>query len=319
MGVAPIGLGCMGLTHAYGQPVSERDGIALLCEAHAMGYNLFDTAECYTGICADGSTQYNEELVGKALKNVRHEVIICTKFGVRHKGDHLETYAGPEEIRRAVEGSLRRLLTGYIDLCCQHRIDPGTEPETVAEVMAELILEGKIRAWGISEATEDYLRRAHLVCPVTAVQNRFSMLATWHKPLFATCEELGISFVAFSPLANGFLKSGLKKGEQYDKADVRCVLPQFSDEALDNAAELLALLDTIGDRHHATRSQVSLAWVLAQSSRIITIPGSRRIGNIRSNFEAQNIRLSPEEIAAIDGLLERIDIPVFGGSKIANE
>ena len=319
MAVNPIGLGCMGLTHAYGQPVDEDEGIRILHEVHDMGYDLFDTAECYRGVCADGTTQYNEELVGKALKNVRHEVVICTKFGVRHKGDHLETYAQPEEIRQAVEGSLRRLRTDYIDLYYQHRIDPNTEPEAVADVMADLIREGKIRAWGISETTDDYLRRAHQVCPVTAIQNRFSMLATWHRPLLSTCEQLGISFVAFSPLANGFLKSDLKKGEQYDNADVRRVLPQFTDAAIDSAAELLQFLDALCDRHHASRSQVSLAWVLAQSTSIITIPGSRRIENIRSNFESQHICMTADEIAAINTLLERMDIPVFGGSKIVNK
>jgi len=308
----------MGLTHAYGMPLDEQEGITILRKARAMGYDLFDTAECYTGICANGSMQYNEEVVGKALKDIRHEVIIATKFGVRHKGDHLETYAKPEEIRQAVEGSLRRLQTDYIDIYYQHRIDPNTEPEAVAEVMSQLIREGKIRAWGISETTEEYLRRAHKVCPVTAIQNRFSMLATWHGSILPVCDELGVSFVAFSPLANGFLTADLHKGATFDKTDVRGRLPQFSNDALDSAAELLTLLDTLCERHHASRSQVSLAWVLAQHPRIIPIPGSRRIANIRSNFEAQDITLAPDEITAINTLLLRLDIPVFGGSKIEN-
>ena len=205
MYVTQVGLGCMGFSHAYGVAEDKQKAINTIQKAYDLGYNFFDTAECYTGVNEDGSISYNEEIVGEALKDVRDKVVIATKFGVMHKGDHLEFDSSPETIRRSIEGSLKKLQTDYIDLYYQHRIDPQVEPEVVAGVMKELIEEGKIKAWGISEVNEDYLRRAHAVCPVTAIQNRYSMMATWHEHLFDVCEELGITYVAFSPMANGLL------------------------------------------------------------------------------------------------------------------
>ena len=172
MYVTSVGLGCMGFSHAYGVAEDKQKAIETIQKAYDLGYNFFDTAECYTGINVDGSINYNEEIVGEALKDVRDKVVIATKFGVVHKGDHLEFDSSPETIRRSIEGSLKKLQTDYIDLYYQHRIDPQVEPEVVAGVMKELIEEGKIKAWGISEVNEDYLRRAHAVCPVTAIQNR---------------------------------------------------------------------------------------------------------------------------------------------------
>lgn len=186
MYVNPVGLGCMGLSHASGTPTPRDEAVQILREAYQMGYNFFDTAECYTGINPDGTINYNEEIVGEAIQPFRDKVILCTKFGVTHKGDHLELDSSPKKIRESVEGSLKRLKTDYIDLYYQHRIDPNVEPEVVAEVMKELIEEGKIKAWGISEATDDYLRRAHDVCPVTAIENRYSMMARWHESIFPT-------------------------------------------------------------------------------------------------------------------------------------
>ena len=169
--ITSVGLGCMGFSHAYGAPTEKNEAVSMIRKAYDMGYNFFDTAECYTGTNADGSTSFNEELVGEALKDVRSKVVIATTFGVRHSRTGLLTDSRPETIRKSVEGSLSRLGVETIDLYYQHRIDPKVEPETVAEVMKELIAEGKIRAWGISETTEDYLRRAHAVCPVAAIQS----------------------------------------------------------------------------------------------------------------------------------------------------
>ena len=203
--VSPLGLGCMGLTHASGDAMDTPAAARVIREAFEMGYTFFDTAESYVGENAAGETLYNEVAVGEALRPVRDQVVIATKFGVHHNPDKtLSVDSRPETIRRAIDGSLSRLGIDYIDLYYQHRIDPNVEPGEVAGVMAELMQAGKIRAWGISEADEDYLRRADAVRPVAAVQNRYSMLARWHEPLFPVLEELNVALVAFSPMANGF-------------------------------------------------------------------------------------------------------------------
>lgn len=204
--VSPLGLGCMGLTHASGDAMDTPAAARVIREAFEMGYAFFDTAESYVGENAAGETLYNEDAVGEALRPVRDQVVIATKFGVHHNPDKtLSVDSRPETIRRAIDGSLSRLGIDCIDLYYQHRIDPNVEPEEVAGVMAELMQAGKIRAWGISEVDEDYLRRADAVRPVAAVQNRYSMLERWHEPLFPVLEELNVALVAFSPMANGFL------------------------------------------------------------------------------------------------------------------
>lgn len=203
--VSAVGLGCMGFSHAYGAPTEKGEAIRTLRDSLDMGYTFFDTAECY-------GPYENEEIVGEVFENCRDQVIIATKFGVAHAPDRsLITDSRPEKIRKSVEGSLKRLKTDCIDLYYQHRIDPKVPPEEVAGMMADLIKEGKITHWGISEATEEYLRRAHAVCPVTAIQNRYSMMFRQYEKLFPALEELHIGFVAFSPLANGLLT------EQYDR------------------------------------------------------------------------------------------------------
>ena len=201
MYVNPVGLGCMGFSHAYGIAEDRGTAIQTMKEAHALGYDFYDTAECYTGENADGSISYNEELVGVAIQDFRDEVIVATKFGVEHKGDHLELDSSPAAIRKSLEGSLKRLNVDSIDLYYQHRIDPKVEPEVVAGVMKELITEGKIKAWGISEANEDYLRRAHAICPVTAIQNRYSMIARWHENLFDVCEAVSYTHLTLPTIA----------------------------------------------------------------------------------------------------------------------
>lgn len=305
--VSAVGLGCMGMSHAYGKPANSREMAQLLHDAVEMGYTLFDTAEIYG---TDTNPHENEELLGAALKPYRKDVVITTKFGLTFDKSHepgpypLIPDSAPANIRRAVEGSLRRLQTDYIDLYLQHRIDPAVEPETVAEIMAQLIKEGKILHWGISETTDEYLRRAHAVCPVTAIQNRYSMMARWNENIFPTLEELGIGFIAFSPLANGVLTDFYTADSKFNsKDDFRASMPQFSRESF--------------EEKHATPSQISLAWMLCKKSYIVPIPGTRHLCRLKENFGAADIHLSQNEVAAIDDTLDTIPVSeVFGGSKV---
>ena len=313
--VNPVGLGCMGFSHASGDPVDNESAIKTLRQAYEMGYDFFDTAEAYTGFFPDGSVSYNEELVGKALHDVRDKVVIATKMGVHHNEDlSLIVDSRPETIRKSVEGSLRKLGTDYIDLYYQHRIDPKVEPETVAETMAALIWEGKIRYWGISETTEEYLRRANAVCPVTAIENRYSMMARWHESIFPACEELNIAFVAFSPMANGFLTGKYTPNTKFEgKQDYRAGMPQYTQEGYEKAKALLELLTGMAEEKQATMGQLSLAWMLCKKPYLVPIPGSRKPERLRENFEAGNIVLTQEEIRAIDSKLETMQFEVFGG------
>ena len=308
-----VGLECMGFSHAYGVAEDKQKAIDTIQKAYDLGYNFFDTAECYTGVNVDGSISYNEEIVGEALKDVRDKVVIATKFGVMHKGDHLEFDSSPETIRRSIEGSLKKLQTDYIDLYYQHRIDPQVEPEVVAGVMKELIEEGKIKAWGISEVNEDYLRRAHAVCPVTAIQNRYSMMATWHEHLFDVCEELGITYVAFSPMANGLLSGQFTDQSAFGKGDFRNNMPQYQKEGYKKKKKLLNLLKELSEKKHCTMAQLSLAWMMCKKDFIIPIPGSRKFERIEENYNAGNIKLTQDEIKVIDDLIHSIDFDVFGG------
>ena len=227
--VSAIGLGCMGFSHAYGPPTEEKEAIRAIRSAFDMGYTLFDTAEVY-GTQEDPHA--NERLVGEALKGVRHEVQLVSKFGIHFDMTSPEVNkplipdARPAVIRRSVEGSLRRLQTDHIDLYFQHRMDSSVPPEEVAGVMADLIRDGKILHWGISEADESYLRRAHTVCPVTEVENRYSMMARQYEALFPALEELGVGLVAFSPMANGLLTGAYGKGAAFDpQLDYRSAMP----------------------------------------------------------------------------------------------
>ncbi len=312
--VSPIGLGCMGITHASGAPMPKADGVKVIRAAFDKGYTLFDTAECYTGIYPDGSTAYNEDVVGEALRPIRDKVVLATKCGVTHGGDHLILDSRPEVIRKSVEGSLKRLGTNYIDLYYQHRIDPKVEPEIVAETKADLMREGKIRSWGISEFNEDYLRRAHKVCPVTAIENRYSMLARWHESLFPVCEKLNVAYVAFSPMANGFLTGKYTPATQFEGSqDFRTNMPQYTREGYRKAQGLLELLTGLAKEKQATMGQLSLAWMLCKKPYIVPIPGSRKAERLRENFEAGNLILTAEEIAQIDAKLDTMEFDVFGG------
>lgn len=315
MYVNVIGLGCMGLSHASGTPTPKDEAIKILKKAHEIGYDFYDTAECYTGIYPDGTISYNEEIVGEAIKDFRREIILCTKFGVTHKGDHLELDSSPEKIRASLEGSLKRLQTEYVDIYYQHRIDPKVEPEVVAGVMKELIEDGKIRAWGISEVNEEYLRRAHAVCPVTVIENRYSMMARWHENLMPVCKELGITYVAFSPMANGALTGAYQSKKDFGNGDqdFRPDMPQYSDEGIKKTNELLEVVDKIGIKHNANSAQMSLAWMINKYDFIIPIPGSRKVERLKNNFEAGNVELSEEEIEVIDDKLNSMEFKVFGG------
>lgn len=316
--VSAIGLGCMGFTHAFGEPSDEKEAVKAIRQSIDFGYTFFDTAECYIGTRKDGSTAYNEELIGNALKDCRHHVQIATKFGVHHSPDGmLVTDSRPETIRKSIEGSLERLQTDYIDLYYQHRIDPNVPIEEVASVMKELMQEGKILHWGISEADEDSIRRAHAVCPLTCVQNRYSMMARWHESLFPVLEELNIGYVAFSPLANGVLTDAYQKGERFSKDDFRNIMPQYTEEGYEANRELVSFISQLAKEKEATPAQISLAWMLCKKPYIVPIPGSRKVARIEENGKAADIHLTIEEVERIDEKLKNMKMSgVFGGSPL---
>ena len=314
--VNPVGLGCMGFSHAYGAPTEKNEAISMIRKAYEMGYDFFDTAECYIGTNTDGTTSYNEELVGAALRDVRNHVVIATKFGVAHGSNGLIMDSKPETIRKSVEGSLKRLGVDVIDLYYQHRIDPNIEPETVAEIMNELMKEGKIRYWGISETTEDYLRRADKVCPVSAVQNRYSMLARNHEKLFPALEELDVAFVAFSPLGNGFLTGKYNASSKFEAGvDYRSHMPQYTEEGFKAAESLMKRLEELATEKGVTKGQISLAWMICKKPYIIPIPGSRKEERLRENIGSTEVSLSEAELAEIDELLDNLEMPVYGQKK----
>ncbi len=322
--VSAVGLGCMGMSHAYGAPADKKEMAELLAQAVDLGYTFFDTAEVY------GTPEHphdNEELVGAALKPYRDKIVLATKFGIHFDMSSTATNkplvpdSRPEVIRASVEASLKRLGTDHIDLYYQHRLDPKIPIEEVAGVMADLIREGKITHWGLSEATEDTIRRAHAVCPVTAIQNRYSMMARWYENLFPVLEELHIGYVAFSPLANGFLSGKYDKSSQFDaETDYRSVMPQFQPENIDRNHDLLTLLQKLAEQNNATPAQISLAWMLCKKPYLVPIPGTRRLSRLLENAGAADVTLSAEEVAAIDKALDGTAMSeVFGGSKIVSK
>ena len=320
MQVSAVGLGCMGMSHGYGSPADKKEMGELLAKAVDMGYTFFDTAEVYG---TPENPHINEELLGEMLKPYRHKVIIGTKFGVHFDltattvNKPVVPDARPEVIRKSVEDSLQRLQTDHIDIYYQHRQDPNVPVEEVAGVMQDLIKEGKILRWGLSEVNEDTIRRAHAVCPLTAVQNRYSMMARHYEPLFPVLEELGIGLVAFSPMANGLL-TGAYQGQTFtDKTDYRSIMPQFSAEATAQNADLFQLLHDTAERKNATPAQISLAWMIAKKPWIVPIPGTRKLNRLQENAGAADIELSQEEVAALDTALEHMEMSaVFGGSQI---
>ena len=258
--VSAVGLGCMGMSHAYGEPADKKEMTELLAKAIDIGYTFFDTAEAYGN---DKNPHENEELLGSALKKYRDKIVIATKFGIsfdeKTPVPHpLITDSNPKNIIKSLEGSLKRLQTDHVDLYYQHRNDPKVPVEEVAEVMQKLIKDGKILHWGLSEANEENIRRAHKVCPVTAIQNRYSMMYRDYENLFPVLEELNIGFVPFSPLANGFLTAKYDNKTVFDKkSDYRSAMPQF--KAYNENKELLNFIKNLAEEKNATPAQISLA------------------------------------------------------------
>ena len=317
MKISGVGLGCMGLSHAFGTPLGKREAADKVRAAFDLGYTLFDTAECYTGTNPDGSTAYNEEAVGEGIRGIRDKIVLCTKCGVRHFWDHLEMDSRPETLRKSLEGSLKRLGTDYIDLYYQHRVDPKVEPEVVAETMAQFIKEGKIRAWGISAVGEDYLRRANAVCPVTAVQNMYSLVDRDTEKLFPALEELGIALVAFSPLAKGFLSGKYLERPTFDHPeDNRSGMYQFSEEGFAYYQAVLELIRSMAQEKGATMAQIALAWMMCRKPWIVPIPGTRNVSRMEENAKASDITLTPQEVEQIDGALDQMHLASTASRRI---
>ena len=308
--VSAIGLGCMGISHAYGPAADKEEMIKLIRSAVERGVTFFDTAEVY-------GPYVNEELVGEALEPYKGEVVIATKFGVAFEhgqsGDLLMN-STPENIKKSVEGSLKRLRVDSIDLLYQHRVDPNVPIEEVAKTVKELVQQGKVKHWGLSEASADVIRRAHAVLPLTAVQSEYSMM--WRKPeeeVLPTLEELGIGFVPFSPLGNGFLTGKIDKNTKFGEGDIRSILTRFLSENIDANQILLDLIRKIAETRNATSAQIALAWILAQKPWIIPIPGTRKLNRLEENIGAADIELTDDELAMLNETLSKIKI---AGSRI---
>jgi aryl-alcohol dehydrogenase-like predicted oxidoreductase len=300
--VSAIGFGCMGLNFAYSQTLEKKDAIALLQAAVERGVTFFDTAELY-------GPYTNEELVGEALKPYRDRVVIATKFGIKLQDGKQVQDSSPARIRQSVEGSLKRLSTDVIDLYYQHRVDASTPIEDVARVMKDLIREGKIKHWGLSEPGVQTVRRAHAVQPVTAVENEYSMW--WRRPedeMLPVLEELGIGFVPYSPLGKGFLTGSIGKDTKFAKDDFRSIVPRFTPDALAANQALLDLLKDVAAQKKATPAQIALAWLLAQKPWIVPIPGTTKLSRLEENIGAADLKLTPDDLKRIAGALNRITI-----------
>ena len=322
--VSAVGLGCMGMSHAYGPASDKKEMTELLSKAVDKGYTFFDTAEVYG---TPENPHDNEELLGGALKPYRNRIVLASKCGIRFNEDSTEVNkplipdGRPETIKKSVEGSLKRLQTDHLDLYYIHRIDRNVPIEETAGAMKELIGAGKITHWGISEADEATLRKAHAVCPVTAVQNRYSMMYRDYEALFPVLEELQIGFVAFSPLANGFLSAKYNKDSRFDAGtDYRGVMLQFSPEGMDKNKEMIGYLTEMADRKNATPAQISLAWMLAKKPWIVPIPGTRKYGRLVENAQAADAELTEQEVQDLDRMLDTVPMSeVFGGSRISDK
>ena len=319
--VSAVGLGCMGMSHAYGPAADRKEMMELLAQAIDTGYTFFDTAEVYG---TPENPHDNEELLGEALKPYRNQIVLASKCDIRFDETSPEVNkpliadGRPENIKKSADGSLKCLQTDHLDLYYIHRIDRTVPIEETAGAMKELIDAGKITHWGISEADEETLRRAHAVCPVTAVQNRYSMMYRDYEALFPVLEELQIGFVAFSPLANGFLSAKYNKESKFAAGtDYRSVMPQFSPEGMDKNQELLGCLEQLADRKDATPAQISLAWMLAKKPWIVPIPGTRKYSRLIENARSADVELTDKELKEIDRMLNTVPMSeVFGGSRI---
>jgi len=300
--VSTLGLGCMGLSYGYGPAVDRYDGIRLLRTAFDSGVTFFDTAEAYGPFA-------NEELLGEALAPVRDEVVIATKFGFKDGDVSLGLDSRPENIRAVAEASLKRLKTDRIDLFYQHRVDPSVPMEDVAGTVGELIREGKVKHFGLSEAGPQSIRRAHAVQPVAALQSEYSLW--WREPekeILPLLAELGIGFVPFSPLGKGFLTGAIDESTQFSANDFRNVVPRFSEENRKANAGLIDVLGRIADSKGATRAQIAIAWLLAQQPWIVPIPGTTKLHRLQENLGAATLLLDAADLAAIENALRAIEI-----------
>ncbi|MDB6019755.1 MAG: yhdN 7 [Pedosphaera sp.] len=305
--VSAIGLGCMGMSFSYGPPKDKQEMISLLRAAVDRGITFFDTAEVYGPFT-------NEELVGEALAPFRGRVVIATKFGFELSGsDHRPGAAGlnsrPEHIKQAVEGSLKRLQVETIDLLYQHRVDPNVPIEEVAGTVKELIQQGKVKHFGLSEAGVQTIRRAHAVQPLTALQSEYSLWTrTPEKEVIPTLEELGIGFVPYSPLGRGFLTGKIDEKTSFDSSDFRSTLPRFTPEALKANQALIDLLGTIAQRKKATPAQIALAWLLAQKPWIVPIPGTTKLQRLEENIGAVEVKLTTDDLREIESAAANITV-----------
>ncbi|WP_145571486.1 aldo/keto reductase [Yersinia bercovieri] len=302
--VSALGFGCMGLSHGYGPATDTRQAVALIRAAVDRGVTFFDTAEVY-------GPYINEDVVGKALKPMRDRVVIATKFGFTFGDDNKQQILNsrPEHIRFAVEGSLRRLKTDVIDLLYQHRVDPEVPIEDVAGTVKDLIAEGKVKHFGLSEAGVQTIRRAHAIQPVTALQSEYSLW--WREPeheILPTLEELGIGFVPFSPLGKGFLTGAIKAGSTFGADDFRSKVPRFAPAALDANQQLVTLITEIASQKGVTPAQIALAWLLAQKPWIVPIPGTTKLHRLEENLGAIQIALSANDLQNMAATLETVRI-----------
>ena len=300
--VSALGLGCMGMSQSYGTPPEKGAMIALIRAAVDRGITFFDTAEIY-------GPHTNEELVGEALAPVRRQVVISTKFGIKYENGQQAQDSRPERIRQSVEGSLKRLRTDVIDLYYQHRVDPNVPIEDVAGTVRDLIQQGKVKHFGMSEAGVRTIRRAHAVQPLTAVQSEYSLW--WRRPeqeLIPTLEELGIGFVPFSPLGKGFLTGTIDEKTTFVSSDFRNVVPRFTTEARKANQPIVAVLRTIADKKQTTPAQLALAWLLAQKPWIAPIPGTTKLARLEENIRAAAIKLTPDDLREIETAASRITI-----------
>jgi aryl-alcohol dehydrogenase-like predicted oxidoreductase len=301
--VSALGLGCMGLSFGYGPAVDKQEGIALIRSAVERGVTFFDTAEAYGPFT-------NEELVGEALAPFRHRVVIATKFGFTFETDGTRGLdSRPAHIREVAEASLRRLRVDAIDLFYQHRVDPNVPIEDVAGAVRDLIHEGKVKHFGLSEAGVQTIRRAHAVQPVTALQSEYSLW--WRVPeadVLPTLEELGIGFVPFSPLGKGFLTGKIDENTTFDSSDFRNVVPRFTPEARKANQQLVDLLRRIAERKSATPAQIALAWLLAQRPWIVPIPGTTKLRRLEENVAAAAIELAPDDLREIESAASKIAV-----------
>jgi aryl-alcohol dehydrogenase-like predicted oxidoreductase len=300
--VSAIGLGCMGLNYAYGPGPGKQEAISLIREAFESGVTFFDTAEAYGPFT-------NEEWVGEALAPIRDQVVIATKFGFKNGDVNAGMDSRPERIREVADASIKRLKTDRIDLFYQHRVDPNVPMEDVAGTVKDLIQEGKVKHFGLSEAGAQSIRRAHAVQPVTALQSEYSLW--WREPeteILPTCEELGIGFVAFSPLGKGFLTGKIDEQTAFAKDDFRNIVPRFSPEARKANQGLVDLLASIAEAKRATPAQLALAWLLAQKPWIVPIPVTTKLNRLKENMRAAAIELSAEDLRKIGDSLGRIKV-----------